>query len=232
MKKQFERLIQKDELHHAYIFHGDTERALDFARSLAGFLEMEDWSSQPKSDFTFINTAEEKGVEAARALSHFLSLAPLASKRRTALVFGAERLSVPAQNALLKIAEEAPRRALLILITADPRALLDTLNSRFQNIYFRPSKEISDEMRDRDMEKEALDFIRSGPRARSAQLKKLIIEERPINDFVFYLFKHLAKRPQDNALALKELSKRWEAMNMNVGLNKRLQLEAVGRFLD
>ena len=55
-----------------------------------------------------------------------------------AIVDDADRLSIAAQNALLKTLEEPPGQALLLLVTASPGALLTTVRSRCQRVAFRP----------------------------------------------------------------------------------------------
>ena len=64
--------------------------------------------------------------------------------RRTAIIDECELLTTEAQNALLKITEEPPLSSLLVLATNDLDALLPTISSRLQKIYFGivPEKEI------------------------------------------------------------------------------------------
>jgi DNA polymerase-3 subunit delta' len=50
----------------------------------------------------------------------------------------ADRLSIAAQNAMLKTLEEPPGHSILILVTDSPGALLSTVRSRCQRISFRP----------------------------------------------------------------------------------------------
>ncbi|MDX2171401.1 MAG: DNA polymerase III subunit delta' [Deltaproteobacteria bacterium] len=81
---------------------------------------------------------KEIGIEQARELKHFAQLQPIAAPRKMAIVDDADRLSLAAQNALLKTLEEPPGQALLILISATPGALLSTVRSRCQRITFTP----------------------------------------------------------------------------------------------
>jgi DNA polymerase-3 subunit delta' len=59
-----------------------------------------------------------------------LFLSPAAGARRILLILGAERLQEESGNALLKVLEEPPARAVLILLSENPSALLPTLRSR------------------------------------------------------------------------------------------------------
>ena len=75
------------------------------------------------------------GVGEIRNLHTKLILKPLKSKTKAVILDGANGLTIEAQNALLKIAEEPPARAIIILVTHVPEALTDTVRSRFQSIF-------------------------------------------------------------------------------------------------
>lgn len=83
-------------------------------------------------------TKKEIGIDQARDLKRFVALRAIAAGRKIAIVDDADRLSIAAQNALLKTLEEPPGAAMLILVTASPGALLTTVRSRCQRIAFRP----------------------------------------------------------------------------------------------
>ena len=57
------------------------------------------------------------------------------------LIFNAEKLCMPqatAANALLKVLEEPPEKTIFILVTSEVSAMMDTIRSRCQQIYFPP----------------------------------------------------------------------------------------------
>lgn len=81
---------------------------------------------------------KEIGIDLARELKRFVALRAVSAARKMAIIDDADRLSLPAQNALLKTLEEPPGQALLVLVTASPGALLSTVRSRCQRIAFRP----------------------------------------------------------------------------------------------
>jgi DNA polymerase III subunit delta' len=79
------------------------------------------------------------GVEAVRAIAHFAHLTPArAGGWRVAIVDDACAMTRQAQNALLKVLEEPPARALLILIAHRPGLLLPTVRSRAARLTFGP----------------------------------------------------------------------------------------------
>lgn len=76
-------------------------------------------------------------VDAARRAGVFLSKTAAESKRRLVLIDGADALNISAANALLKIVEEPPLDAVMILIAHQPGRLLPTLLSRCRKLAFR-----------------------------------------------------------------------------------------------
>ncbi len=94
--------------------------------------------SPPQSSSGKESRQKEIGVEQARALKRFAQLRALSARRKVAIIDDAERLSLAAQNALLKTLEEPPGLALIMLITATPGSLLTTVRSRCHRIAFRP----------------------------------------------------------------------------------------------
>jgi DNA polymerase-3 subunit delta' len=72
------------------------------------------------------------------ALIPTLSLRPVRPGPRIAIVREAESLNVHAQNAMLKVLEEPPGNAVIILVTGSRSALLPTIRSRCQTIRFGP----------------------------------------------------------------------------------------------
>lgn len=78
-------------------------------------------------------------IEQVRQLHNQLSLSPYsAASARFAVIDNAELLTIEAQNALLKLIEEPPAQTTMILVATDPEALLPTVRSRAQVVYFPP----------------------------------------------------------------------------------------------
>lgn len=74
------------------------------------------------------------GITEIRELNHWLSLSSYQSKMKAAVIFRAEKMTLEAQNALLKNLEEPPENTLIILLTQDYELLLPTIISRCQVI--------------------------------------------------------------------------------------------------
>src|SRR5579864_4612767 len=77
-------------------------------------------------------------VEDARAIAGFLRLTPAEGGWRIVIVDTADDMNRNAANAVLKILEEPPPRALLILVSDNPGRLLPTIRSRCRRLPLRP----------------------------------------------------------------------------------------------
>ena len=77
-------------------------------------------------------------VDDVRAVADFLRLTPAEGGWRVVVVDGAEHLNRNAANALLKVLEEPPPRAVLLLACAAPGRLLPTIRSRCRHLRLQP----------------------------------------------------------------------------------------------
>jgi DNA polymerase-3 subunit delta' len=81
------------------------------------------------------------GVDEIRRLGNFFGLTCGAGGWRVAIVDTADDMNDAAANALLKLLEEPPARAMLLLLANAPAGLLPTIRSRCQRIDLRPLDE-------------------------------------------------------------------------------------------
>jgi DNA polymerase-3 subunit delta' len=77
-------------------------------------------------------------VEDVRKINGFMSLTPAEGGWRVVVVDGAEELNAASANALLKILEEPPPRAILLLVCSAPGRLLPTIRSRCRRLRLSP----------------------------------------------------------------------------------------------
>jgi DNA polymerase III subunit delta' len=73
-------------------------------------------------------------AEDVRRITGFMSLTPAEGGWRVAIVDGAEEMNAASANALLKILEEPPPRAVLLLVCSAPGRLLPTIRSRCRRL--------------------------------------------------------------------------------------------------
>lgn len=84
-------------------------------------------------------------VESVRRIAPFLRKTAAEGGWRAVIVDGAECLNASSQNALLKILEEPPAKAVLILTTTQPGGLLPTIRSRCRMVRLEalPDRDLS-----------------------------------------------------------------------------------------
>lgn len=87
----------------------------------------------------------EGRIDQVRQLQHQLHLKSYSSKVRLAIIDQAEKLTIPAQNALLKLLEEPPANAMIILASPTVNPLLPTVVSRCQIIKLRSDPDRPDQ---------------------------------------------------------------------------------------
>lgn len=80
-------------------------------------------------------------VEDTRAIAGFMRLTPAEGNWRIVVVDGADSMNRNAANVLLKILEEPPKRAILILVSDNPGRLLPTIRSRCRSLPLKPLPE-------------------------------------------------------------------------------------------
>jgi len=103
------------------------------ANSHADLLVVEPLHDEKKEE-----PAREISVDQAREIARFLSLTPGEGLWRIVIVDSADALNVNAANAILKILEEPPPQAVLLLISHNPGRLLPTIRSRCRILRLRP----------------------------------------------------------------------------------------------
>ncbi len=80
-------------------------------------------------------------VDDVRGVGGFLSLTPAEGGWRVVLIDAADEMNRNAANAVLKVLEEPPRRALLLLLAHSPGRLLPTIRSRCRRLSMQPLAE-------------------------------------------------------------------------------------------
>lgn len=78
--------------------------------------------------------SSEKGIGLIRKIISSISLKPIRSKKKAVIVLYCDKLSAPAQNALLKTLEEPPGNTTIILTAENEYSVLATIRSRCQII--------------------------------------------------------------------------------------------------
>jgi DNA polymerase-3 subunit delta' len=131
------RAHERGRLGHAYLISGPPgsgKRGLasDLSNLVTGTKSENVFSSPPPE--VYLAEPESKSrrivIDQIRALEHALQMRSANGHRKVAIIAEADRLQPQAANAFLKTLEEPPKDSLLILLSALPEVLPDTILSR------------------------------------------------------------------------------------------------------
>lgn len=149
-KDLLRRALASDRLSHAYLFEGPSgvgKRLMALALARAIFCQQGtgcgdcaacrkvDHHNHPDLHFVEADGSSIK-IEQIRSMQKELSYRPLEAPKKICVIDDAEKLNLAAGNALLKTLEEPTANTLIIMLTAQPDALLVTIRSRCQRLPF------------------------------------------------------------------------------------------------
>lgn len=141
VKSLFTSCIKENRLSHAYMLVGPEGSGKNtFALSVAEALAHHDGTEEVvierirnghSPDVLTIPTEEKRiGIDTVRSFVSTMYLTPNELDFKMYIFDEADRLTPQAQNALLKIIEEPPKRVYIFLLVKNPGALLQTVRSR------------------------------------------------------------------------------------------------------
>jgi DNA polymerase-3 subunit delta' len=164
------RAHEQNRLAHAYLISGPPgsgkqQLAAELASLVNGTAAGDVFSAKARE--IFVARPESKSrrivIEQIRDLEHALQMRAANGRRKVAIISDADRLQPQAANAFLKTLEEPPKDSLLLLLSALPEALPETILSRCIAISLardgRPK--VSDE------EKKLVTLLQEGPHEQS-----------------------------------------------------------------
>ena len=132
-----QRAHQQNRLAHAYLISGPPGSgkqllAAELASLVNGTNANDVFSSKAREIFVARPESRSRRIVISqiRELEHTLQMCASNSRRKVAIISQADRLQPQAANAFLKTLEEPPKDSLLLLLSALPEALPDTILSR------------------------------------------------------------------------------------------------------
>lgn len=146
--EHFKSALKNHQVSHAYILNGENGSgksmlAKAFAKALvceAGYgdscnmcraCHQFDSGNHPDVKWVTHEKANSIGVDDVRGqINNDIVIKPYSSKYKVYIIDEAEKMTVQAQNALLKTIEEPPEYAVIMLLTSNIDALLPTIRSR------------------------------------------------------------------------------------------------------
>src|SRR4029453_17222308 len=131
------RAHEQNRLAHAYLItgapgSGKEMLAAELASLVNGTPAKDVFSAKAREIFIARPESKSRRIVTAqiRALEHALQMRAAAGRRKVAIIPDADRLQTEAANAFLKTLEEPPKDSLLLLLSALPEALPETILSR------------------------------------------------------------------------------------------------------
>lgn len=151
IKSMLAKMVTRDQLHHGLCFHGPAgigKGLLAFEVSRAMMCDTRDgcgtcrhcvkMASGNHPDFKWVEPeGADIKVDQIREIAENLHYRPFEGPVRMIVMDGMERMRDEAANAFLKSLEEPPPYVYFILVTADLKALLPTIQSRCQKVAFQ-----------------------------------------------------------------------------------------------
>ncbi len=156
LKEHLQNAIATKKVSHAYIINGERSSGKEFiARIFAMALQCERGEIEPcgechsckqalsnnQPDIVYVSHEKPNtiGVEDIRAqINGDIAIKPYSSPRKIYIMNEGEKMTVQAQNALLKTLEEPPEYAVILILTTHVEALLPTILSRCVVLNMKP----------------------------------------------------------------------------------------------
>lgn len=156
LKEQLQKNMKEGNVSHAYLINGELRSGKEFiAKIFAAALQCEDELNSPcqscqscvkafsgnHPDIIFVSHEKPNtiGVEDIRTqINNDIMIKPYQGPYKIYIMNEAEKMTVQAQNALLKTLEEPPAYAVILLLTTSMEAMLPTIISRCVNLSMKP----------------------------------------------------------------------------------------------
>ncbi|MCM1040124.1 MAG: DNA polymerase III subunit delta [Ruminococcus sp.] len=156
LKEHLQNAIAMNKVSHAYIINGERSSGKEYiAKVFAAALQCEKGGTEPcgechsckqalsgnQPDIIFVSHEKPNtvGVEDIRAqINNDIGIKPYSSPRKVYIMNEGEKMTVQAQNALLKTLEEPPEYAVILILTTNVEALLPTVLSRCVVLNMKP----------------------------------------------------------------------------------------------
>lgn len=182
VRNSFKNALNNDMISHAHLIIGEdgigkSLIARDFAMNILGVNKDKDYI-----DIVEYRTSKESfGIDNVREIISEANKKPYEFNKKIIIIYNGEKLTIQAQNALLKTIEEAPMGVFIIITCSSSESILDTIKSRCQIYRLWPLN--NEEMNEfvsinyKDINKEKVMFLLSFSEGIPGRIEKLIEDE-------------------------------------------------------
>ncbi|KGM96504.1 DNA polymerase III subunit delta' [Clostridium novyi A str. 4552] len=135
IKKKIENSIDTGKFSHAHLIVGEdgigkSLLAREIALKVLGKTEERDYVDIIK--WKIEKSRQSIGVDSIRDIIKEVNKKPFEGDKKVVIIYNAEKMTIEAQNALLKTIEEPPNGVLIILLSENLEMMLETIRSRCQ----------------------------------------------------------------------------------------------------
>ncbi|MCR6516244.1 DNA polymerase III subunit delta' [Clostridium sp. LY3-2] len=202
----FMRRAENNTLSHAHLISGDDGIGKSILADIFSSKIINKPLGEENADVVIYKAKKATiGVDEVRKIIEELNKKPYEGDRKVILIHNAEKLTVQAQNALLKTIEEPPNGVFIILLTTNLEIILETIKSRCQIYKLTPlNKEEMLEVLNRrtgieeNIIKSALAYAHGIPGRAERFLDDESLEK--MRDLILLMLKDVSKRDVDSIL--------------------------------
>ena len=160
LKEHLQNAVRLNQVSHAYIINGERSSGKEFiAKVFAMALQCENRQdgepcqechscrqalSANQPDIIFISHEKPGTIsvdDIRRQINNDITIKPYSSPKKIYILNEGEKMTVQAQNALLKTLEEPPEYAVILILTTNVDSLLPTILSRCVVLNMKPAKD-------------------------------------------------------------------------------------------
>jgi hypothetical protein len=134
---------------HSYLIVSNNQRLID-----EKIEEISPFSTKGENipDLMYAVGENSIGIDEIREVKSFLRVKPFRESHKVVIVRDAARLTLPAQNALLKTLEEPPENSIIVLTAVSETSLLPTIVSRCEVIHLASQQPKMEEETSKEIE--------------------------------------------------------------------------------
>lgn len=147
----FNKIVKTNNVLHSYLFSGPEgvgkkEFAIEFSKMIMCLNDEKpcnncksciQFQDNNNPDFKIIESEGTIKIEQIRNMQEKIYEKPINARKKIYIIDDAEKMTIEAQNCLLKTLEEPPEYIVIILISSNDNNLLNTIKSRCMEIDFK-----------------------------------------------------------------------------------------------
>ncbi|WP_238884283.1 DNA polymerase III subunit delta' [Clostridium sp. YIM B02551] len=133
IRKVFNKLIDKNALSHAHLIIGEDGIGKSTLATIFALRILDKKEERDYADIIHYRLKEKSiGIDEVRDIIQEVNKKPFEGEKKVVIIHKGNKLTIQAQNALLKTIEEPPKGVYIIILCESGEQILDTIKSRCQ----------------------------------------------------------------------------------------------------